>query len=81
MRRRDRKAPTLNPEDRVYARAVSTPSALARADVKAQVLEARAEGELIPAGQGEYPEAAEAPRFARASAKPGNLFAFLHRGQ
>ncbi|HEV7575050.1 MAG TPA: DUF4148 domain-containing protein [Caldimonas sp.] len=66
-------------EDRIYAQAVSAPSTLARADVKAEVLEARANGELIPAGQGEYPNAAEAAHVAHAPVKASNFFAFLHR--
>jgi hypothetical protein len=41
-------------EDMEYAQAHPSTSTLARAEVKQEVLEARAEGTLIPAGQGEF---------------------------
>ena len=52
-----------------YARAHPSASALTRAEVRQQVLEARANGTLIPAGQGEYAGASGTARrstFAKA---------------
>lgn len=51
-------------EEMAYAQAHPSISTLTRAEVKQQVLEARANGTLIPAGQGEY---ADVPGEARHS--------------
>jgi hypothetical protein len=43
-----------SPSNKTYDRLAAAPSSMTRDQVKAEVLEARAEGALIPAGQGEF---------------------------
>jgi hypothetical protein len=53
-----------------YAQAHPATSTLTRADVKEQVLEARANGTLIPAGQGEFADGPPVTATTFAKARP-----------
>ena len=62
-------------EEMAYARAHPSTSTLTRDEVRQQVREARANGTLIPAGQGEYADAPGKARhstFAKARAVTGD---------
>ena len=62
-----------------YARQVSAPSGITRAERKETTLAARAHGELMGAGERAYAAAGPESRTADSSAKTQGLFAFLRR--
>ena len=57
-------------EEMKYAQAHPSTSTLTRAEVKEQVLEARANGTLIPAGEGEFSNAGPVTTTTFAKARP-----------
>ncbi len=62
-----------------YARQVSAPSGITRAERKETTLAARAHGELMGAGERAYAAAGPQSRTADSSAKTEGLFAFFHK--
>jgi hypothetical protein len=66
-------------EDMEYAQAHPSTSTLARAEVKQEVLEARADGTLIPAGQGEFTGSEQVVHTAQIVNPFHALFARLER--
>jgi hypothetical protein len=66
-------------EDMQYAQAHPSTSTLARAEVKQEVLEARADGTLIPAGQGEFTGSEQVVHAAQSVNPFHPLFARLAR--